>query len=170
MSNIAVEKYKGIKVDKVKNMGTDKRSESLIKDAIMERLLDVNDIDIPLDLVDEEVNVMLIEYNHRMKYESMASGGSYGFDQDDLDEQIEIFREEAFKMVKTRLILEAIIEVENIEVTKQELEDEAKAIADRQHMPFEMVKDFLGENLDALIGDLLIKKAIEYVCKNAVVE
>jgi len=49
------------------------------------------------------------------------------------------------------------------------LEEEAKAIAIRQKVQIEMVKDFLGEDLELLKDDLLVRKAIDYVHANAVI-
>ena len=170
MPNIAVKNYKGVEVERVKNAPTAKNAEMRLKDAIFDKLLEANDIEVPQDLVDDEVTMMVIELNHKMKYESLASGRYIGFTQDDMADRMEKFREEAFKLVKTRLVLKGIIKAENFEVTKEELEEEAKAISVRQQMPIEMVKDFLGEDLEPLKDDLLVRKAINLVNDNAVIK
>ena len=170
MPNIAVKNYKGVEVERVKNAPSAKNAEMQLKDAIFDKLLEVNDIEVPQDLVDDEVKMMVIELNHKMKYESLASGRYIGFTQDGMADRMEKFREEAFKLVKTRLVLKGIIEAENFEVTKEELEEEAKAISVRQQMPIEMVKDFLGEDLEPLKDDLLVRKAIDLVNDNAVIK
>ena len=164
MPKIAVKNYKGVEVERVKN------AELPLKDAIIDKVLEANDIEVPQDLIDEEVKMMVIELNHKMKYESMASGKYIGFMQDDRADRIEKFREEAFKLVKTRLVLKGIIVAENFEVTKEELEEEARAISVRQQMPIEMVKDFLGEDLEPLKDDLLVRKAIDFVNANAIIK
>ena len=141
-----------------------------LMEAILDKVLEANDIEVPQDLVDNEVTMMVMELKHKMKYESMLSGGYFDFMQDDMADRMEEFREEAFKLVKTRLVLKGIIEAENFEVTKEDLEEEAKAISVRQQMPIEMVKDFLGEDLESLKDDLLVRKAIDFVYANAVIK
>jgi trigger factor len=170
MPNIAVKNYKGVEVERVKNAPSAKNAEMRLMDAIIDKLLEANDIEVPQDLVDDEVKMMVIGLNHKMKYESLASGRYIGFMQDDMADRMEKFREEAFKLVKTRLVLKGIIKAENFEVTKEELEEEAKAISVRQQMPIEMVKDFLGEDLELLKDDLLVRKAINFVNDNAVIK
>jgi len=170
MPNTAVKNYKGIEVERVRNAPSAKNTEIQLKDAILDKVLEANDIEVPQDLVDEEVTMMVLEMNHRMKYESLATGAYFDFTQEDMDARLEEFKAEAFKLVKTRLVLMGIIEVENLEVTKEELEEEAKAISVRQQMPVEMVKEFLGDDLASLKDDLLVRKAIDFIHANAVIK
>ena len=138
-----------------------------IEDAILAKVLEAKDVEVPQDLVDDEVRMMVLELNHKLKYESLASNRYIGLTQDEMADRMEEFREEAFKLVKTRLVLKRIIEAAHLEVTKEELEEEAKAISVRQQMPIEMVKDFLGEDLEPLKDDLLVRKAIDSINANA---
>lgn len=137
------------------------------EDALLDQILEANDIDVPQALVDDEVRMMVLEFNHRMKYESLASNRDIGLTQDEMADRMEEFKEEAFKLVKTRLVLRRIIESEHLEVTKEELEEEAKAISIRQQTPIEMVKIFLGDDLELLRDDLLVRKAIGSINANA---
>lgn len=166
---IAVKNYKGIEVERFKCVPSAANEELRLKDVIIDMILEANDIDVPQDMVDEEVAMMIVEHRHRMKYESMASGSYYDFLQDDLTDRMEAFREEAFKLVKTGLIFKGIIYAEGLEVTKGELEEEAKAMAARQQVPVEKVKDFLGEDMELLKKDLLIRKAVDFVYASAVI-
>lgn len=170
MQKISVKDYKGVEVEWVNTAPSARNAEMRLKDAILDKVLEANDIEVPRDLVDDEIRRMTLDLNHRMKYEVLASGGYLDFSRDDVAERMEKIKEEAFKLVKTRLVLKAIIEAENLEVTLEELEEEAKAISVRQQMPIEMVKDFLGEDLEMLKDDLLVRKAISFINANAVIK
>jgi len=170
MSDTAVKNYKGIEVERGENALSVQNAEQQLKDKILEKVLEANDIEVPQDLIDDEVRMMVLEMNHRMKYESLATGASLDFTQEDLDARLEEFKAEAFKLVKTRLVLKGIIAAENLKVSKEELEKEAKALSVRQQMPVEMVKDFLGEDLELLKDDLLVRKAIDFVQAHAVIK
>lgn len=169
MSMIAVKNYKGIEVERVINASSPTKAEMQMKDVVISKIVEANDIDVPEELVNDEVALMVSELIHKVKYESMAFGGYSDFTRDDMSDRIEEFREEAFKLVKTRLVLRGIIEAENFEVSMEELEEEAMDISERQRMSIRMVKDFLGEDLESLKDDLLVRKAIDFVYANAVI-
>ena len=170
MPIITVKNYKGVEVTRIKDASSPENEEMQLKDVIIDKIVEANDIDVPQDLIDNEVTMMALELNHKMKYESMALGSFYNYMQDDMVNREEELRKEAFKLVKTRLVIKGIIETENFEVNREELEEEAKAISIRQQMPVEMVKDFLGQNMESLKDDLLIRKAIDFVYANAVIK
>lgn len=161
---------KGIGGNEVDTAPSAKKAETQHQDAIFDKILEVYDIQVPQSLVDDEVTRMLLELNYRMKYESMASGNFPGFTQEELADQVEQIKVDAFKQVKTRLVLKEIIKAENFEVSREELEEEAKAISLRQNVPIEMVRDFLGDDLETLKNDLLVRKAIEFVTVNTVIQ
>lgn len=141
-----------------------------MREAILDQVLAANDNQVPQDLVDHEITRMVMELTHKKKYESMMFGGYSDFMEDELADPRERFREEAFKLVKARIVLEGIIAAESFEVTQTELEEEAKAIAVRQQLPVEMVKEFLGEDLELLKDDVLMRKAMDLVCASAVIK
>ncbi|MEL1135712.1 hypothetical protein AAC978_11060 [Desulfitobacterium sp. THU1] len=173
MPDSPVKNYRGVKVEEVKNATFAENAEMQMKDAVLDKILakvlEANDIEVPQDLVDNEVAMMVRELKHKLKYESMVLGGYTDFRQEDLTAQMDKFKEEAFKSVKTRIVLKGIIDAESFEVTREELEEEAKSIAARQHIPLDMVKDFLGEDLELLRDDLLVRKAIDFVYVNAII-
>ncbi len=170
MPPIAVKNYKGVAVEWVKNEASAENEEMAMREAILDQVLAANDIQVPQDLVDHEITRMVMELKHKKKYESMMFGGYSDFMEGELADPRERFREEAFKLVKTRIVLEGIIAAENFEVSKAELEEEAKVIAVRQQLPVEMVKEFLGEDLELLRDDVLVRKAMDLVCASAVIK
>ena len=137
------------------------------EDALLDKILEATDIEVPLALVDEEVRMMVLEFNHRLKYDSLATGAYISLTQDEIAERLEFFKTEAFKLVKTRLVIRSIIESEKLDVTEEELAEEATALSVRLQVPIERVKDFLGKDLEPLRDDLLVRKAIDSIHANA---
>ena len=170
MAKIAVKNYKGVEIEGIKNAPNAKNAEKRLKDALMEKILEANDFEVPQALVDNEISMMVLEMNHRMNYERLASGTFISMTPEEMEQRLEEISAEAFTMVKTRMLLRGIIEAENLEVTQEELEEEAQAIALRQKTSIEMVKDFLGEDLGSIRNDLLVRKAIDFIYTNAVVK
>lgn len=113
----------------------------------------------PLEQVEAEVSALEQEFCCRMRYESLASGVipvSVKPDHDELHTQ-------AVQSVLTRLVLEHVISAEKLTVTREELEEEAQAIARRQDMPIETVRGFLGPDFHLLQRDLLEQKAMDLI-------
>ena len=78
------------------------------------------------------------------------------------------YAEQAEKQVKLRLALEKIAEVENVEVTDEDLENEFKNLAETYRMEVEQVKSYI--RAEDLKKDLAVGKAVEIVKDSAVIK
>ena len=78
------------------------------------------------------------------------------------------FEESAKRQVQLRLALEKIAELENLEVTQEEVDKEVADLAEQYKIDADKVKQSIPEK--TLISDLKIEKALELVKNSAVVE
>lgn len=78
------------------------------------------------------------------------------------------FREPAERQVKLRLALEKISELENLEVSSEDVESEYKKLAEEYNMEIDNVKAAITEK--TLTSDIKIEKAIDFVKDNAKIE
>lgn len=78
------------------------------------------------------------------------------------------FREPAERQVKLRLALEKIAELENLEVSAEDIDKEYGKLAEEYNMEVENVKNAIPEK--TLRSDLKIEKAIDFVKENASIE
>lgn len=78
------------------------------------------------------------------------------------------FEESAKRQVKLRLALEKIAELENFEVTQEEIDKEVAELAEQYKIDAAQVKAAIPEK--TLISDLKIEKALDLVKNSAVVE
>ncbi|MCI8854009.1 MAG: hypothetical protein HFI32_11020 [Lachnospiraceae bacterium] len=137
--------------------------------------IDACQVELSQEQVEQEISAILCEIQCRRRYEMLERGclpenpyfffaeGEAGEEQGRQDQMREI-REEAERAVKTRLVIQRVIEEQRIQVTPEELEAEARALAERKQIPFEMVRDFLGADFALLAGDLKERKAAAYIC------
>ena len=72
-------------------------------------------------------------------------------------------RPNALNTVKTNVMLNAIVDAENIEVSDEECEEEYKKLAESYKMDVEKVKELVN-----IKGDLQIRKAAKLVADSAV--
>lgn len=76
---------------------------------------------------------------------------------------------EAQKRIKTRLVLEAVVKAENIEVSDERLDEELKKMAEAYRMEADKFKEFMGEReMKQVKEDIAVQEAITFLVDNAV--
>lgn len=138
--------------------------ENKYVDEALEMVAKNTEVDIPLEFVDAEVERMFNQFEQNISMQGLTVEQYCGFLKTDIESIKNQMREEAEKRVKYRLILDQIKEEEKIEITDDEAEKEAEAMAIKYQMTKEeLLKAFGG--LDMIKYDLQMKKAIEIITK-----
>ena len=146
-------------------------AESQMKDAAVGKVVESNEVDIPRIMVEDEIDRMMQELDQQMRYQGLSLEQYPAFTQKDAAAFRDEIRADAEKAVKTRLIMNGIVEAEKFEVTSEELEEELKVMAIQYQMTADKVKELIGEeNMKYLEKDLKTKKAIEFIFENAVIK
>lgn len=169
MGTTAERYYRGLTVWLDETGASPEKRRARLEEAVLEQLVERGEIAVPQSRVENEVNAMVCQLQQQLRYDALTTGTPHFFMQQEIDEQMESIRQEAYRQVKLELLLQQIITDEGLTVTENELRAEAAAMARRQGMPLERVMDFFGGDLSLLQGDLLVRKAIDLLCENAVV-
>ncbi len=138
-----------------------------LRQTLIEKASENAEIDIPEAMVENELDRMLQEFEQNLQMQGInleMYTQLTGQDENALKEQM---KEDAKKRVQTSLTLEAIAEVENLEVTDEDIEKEFEKMAEMYNLEVDQVKQMLGANQDALKGDLKVRKAIDFLVDNA---
>lgn len=129
-------------------------------DKILEEVSKNVEVDIPEEMVNEEIDRLMRRFEEQMKMQGISLDVYYQFTKStetDLRNQLE---KEAYSNVLYRLMLEEIMVLEKIEVAEEEAEKEATALAEK----YQMEKDQFLENfggIDMVKYDLEMRKTIE---------
>ena len=84
------------------------------------------------------------------------------------DKMMEDMKPQALKRIQTRLVLEKVAEVENIQPTEEEVEEEFKKMADAYKMEVEKIKELLGDReLEQMKKDMAVQKAVTLIADEA---
>lgn len=169
MAETAEKTYKGLVIQLPEKWKTAEEKEERIEEAVLFKLAETYPIDVPESLVENEVQAMVCQLYQEMRYKALRTGEINFFVERDIQDQMEDIQKEARRQVKIRCILQEITETEQIQISREELELEAEAMAERQHTTVREIKSFFGENLDMLREDLLIRKTIQRICKSTVI-
>ncbi|HDR3864211.1 TPA: trigger factor [Bacillus anthracis] len=146
--------------------GKKHEAEHKVRDEVVELAAANAEIDIPEAMIDTELDRMVREFEQRLSQQDMNLELYYQFTGTDADKLKEQMKEDAQKRVRINLVLEAIIEAENIEVTEEEVTAEVEKMAEMYGMPVDAIKQALG-SVDALAEDLKVRKAVDFLVENA---
>ena len=88
-----------------------------------------------------------------------------GQTRDDMRDQV---RPEAEKQIKRSLVIEAVANAQNFEVTDEDVAEEMENMAKQYQMEVEKIKEIMGEEqIEGLKADLKMQKAIKYIAEQA---
>lgn len=136
-----------------------------VENKLIETLIENLEADIPEAMFITETENQLRDYDNRLRMQGLDLNTYLKYTGMTLDSMREQFRPMAEKQVKTRLALEKIAELENIQVTDEEIEKELQKIADAYRIELAEVKAQITP--DMIEGDIKVSKAVEVVKANA---
>lgn len=139
-------------------------AENKYVDELLEAVSNNTEVEIPNELVEEELDHMVHEYEHNLAMQGLTLDMFFKYTNSDENTLREQMRNDATKRIKYRFMLDEIAKLEKIEVTDKEANEEAEKLAKQYKVTKdEFLKQFGG--LDILKSDLKIQKAIEIIKK-----
>lgn len=140
-------------------------NENKYIDALLDVATNNMEVEVPEEMVYDETSRMLRRYEEQLGMQGIKLEDFYKFTKSNEEDLREKMKEEALKIVKQRLLLEAIVKEESLEVSDEEAEHEAEHLAGHYNMSKE---DFLKEfgGLEAVKYDSLVRKALEILKEN----
>ncbi|SDB95451.1 trigger factor [Pelagirhabdus alkalitolerans] len=142
-------------------------AENTKREALITQAADNAEIDVPEAMIDTELDRMLQEFEQRLQQQGMTLDMYFQFSGQDKDQLKEQMKEDAGKRVRTNLVLEAISEAEELEVTDEDVNQELSSMAEMYQLEVDQLKQMLGGNTDAIKDDLKFKKAIDFLAENS---
>ena len=135
----------------------------------MDQIIENATMEIPDAMVDTQAANMVDEYAQRLSYQGLSLDQYFkftGLNAQTLKDQL---KPQALKNIQSRLVLEAVIAAENIEVSDDEFNAEIEKMASAYQMEADKVKELLGEEgAENIKKDLAAQKAVEFVTDAAV--
>ena len=143
----------------------EKDADLAVETQLIEEMLEGFEAEIPQAMIDQKVmeNIRDFDYSLQMQGLNMQQYMQYmGLKIDDLKEQ---YKEQSEKQVKMRLAFEKIAELESLEPTAEDIENQYNEYAEMYKMDVEKIKASIPEA--ELVKDLKVKKASEFIKENA---
>lgn len=152
---------------KVKETMTEQReyeAENKYVDELFEALLKETSVEVPHELIHEELDRMVEQYAERLKMQGITLEQFYKFTNSSEEALKDQMHEEAEKRVKLRFAIDEIIELEKIDATDEEANHDAEEKAKKHGMDKdEYIKAFGG--LEMLKYDIKVQKVLDILKK-----
>ena len=151
----------------IKKTMTDQKeyeAENKYVDALFDALLKETKVDVPHELIHEELDRMVKDYEERLKMQGITLDQFYKFTNSSEEALKDQMHEEAEKRIKLRFAIEEIIDLEKIDATDEEALKDAEEKA-KSHCidKDEYVKAFGG--LEMLKYDVKVQKVLDLLKK-----
>jgi len=159
------------KEDVKKNITT-KKTEAAIsakEEAVVEKVIENATMEIPDAMVETQVRQMADDFARRIQAQGLSLEQYFQFTGMDPQKFLEQIRPQALKRIQSRLVLEAIVNAENIEVSEEELDKEMEGMAAAYKMDLAKVKELLGDaEKKTMSMDIAVQKAVDFITEAAV--
>jgi len=144
------------------------QADSSFENDIMTAIIEKVDAPIPNCMYEQRIDSLMRSFEQQLRAQGMDLKLYFQYTGMDMDSFRETYRDRAEKEVKLRLALEKIAELENIEVSDEEINSSLADLAAANKVDVETMKRFIP--LDDYVTDLKVQKAVEIVKENAVVD
>ncbi len=159
------------KEDLKKNLQEKKEKEAKTQkeDEAVQKAIENASMEIPEAMIEATQQQMAEDFAYRLQMQGMNIEQYFQFTGLNMKSFMEQMKPQAEKRISTRLVLEAIVKAEDIQVSEEELEDEMQKMATQYNMELDKVKELLGEEeKKQLTQDLAVQKAVTLVAESAV--
>ena len=134
-----------------------------VEENLMDALIEENPFEVPDSMVENYLNGMIESYKREQ------AGHDQGIDEDALREE---GRDQAERGVKRFLLLDAVADQENIEVTDDDLDKHLEEMSQRHNIEGPRLRQILSrtEQLDQIESEIKTQKTFDFLIDNADVE
>ena len=158
------------KADIAKNLK--ERKEAVAKreteDKAVDAVIENAQMDIPEAMIQNQIQQLMQDFIRRMQAQGLSIDQYYqftGLDNAKIQEQM---RPQALKRIQSRLVLEKIAEVENIQISDEKFEEELKSMAEMYKMEVEKLKEIMGDyEKEQIKKDMAVQEAVTLVAESA---
>ena len=139
----------------------DAEAENKIFEALIEKL----NAEIPPVMFENKIDEMIRDFDVRLSQQGLNMETYLMYTNMDMPAFRKTFEEQAQKQVKVRLALEKIAELENVQISDEQVEEEIKRMSEQYKMPVARIKSIVGTK--AVKSDLMVAEASKIVKDSA---
>ncbi len=135
---------------------------------VIEKVVENAQMELPQQMIDTQAREMVENYARRLQSQGLNINDYMKYTGMTPDKLMEQMRPEAEKRIRTRLVLEKVAEVENVEVSDEKLDEQINEIAASYKLEGAKLKEMMGEReKEQIREDLKVQAAIDVLVEQA---
>ena len=128
----------------------------------LDKVVEASKFEIPAEMTEDEVNRLVREFSEKLQYQGLKLEDYLKYCNSNIDDFKATLKDEANKRIGYRLMMDAIVQKEGLEVTDEELEKGLTETAEQYGMSKEDFEKEIGSK-ELFKYDLLMRKAMKVV-------
>ena len=130
----------------------------------VDKLVEMSEVELPEPMIRYQQEKMLDNFAQQLQYQGMDLNQYLNMTKSTREEMLEQVRPEAEKQIKRSLIVEAVADAQNFEVTEEDVEAEYEKMAKQYNMEVDKIKEIVsGDHAESMKADIRMLKASEYI-------
>lgn len=139
------------------------------ENAAVDKVIENAEMDIPDAMIDAEVTQMVNNFAQRIQSQGLSFEQYLQFTGSNMDAMKEQMKPQAVKRIQSRLVLEKIAEVENIQIPDEKLNEEIANMAKMYNMEADKLMEIMGDyEKDQMKKDMAVQEAVTLIANAAV--
>ena len=155
-----------LKADEKEKIKENKKreAENDFENAVIDALIDGMKAEVPEQMIDARIDENIRQFEQNLQMQGLNLQTYLQYSGSDMSKLRESLKPQSERQVKIRLCLDKIVEVENIEVTEEEIDAEMQKYADMYKLELDVIKNAIPA--EEIKGDLAAEKAMQFVKDN----
>ena len=135
---------------------------------MINKIIETSEMDIPDAMVDAQIDQMADDFGRRMQSQGLSLEQYFQFTGLTMEKLRDELKPQALKRIQTRLVLEKIAEVEDIQPTDEQVDEEIAKMAEMYKMEADKLKEMIGEyEMTQMKKDMAVQQAVTLVADAA---
>ena len=158
------------KKDVEKKLAEKKEIEANSKneDAVVAKVVENASMEIPDKMIDAQAENMVQDMARRMQSQGLSLDMYLKYTGMTVEQMKEQARPDAEKRIRTRLVLEAVAQAENIQISDEKVDEEVAKMAEAYKMEDDKLKSYMSESdIKQMKEDLAVQQAVDLLVAEA---
>lgn len=131
------------------------------EDAVVDKAIENASMEIPEPMVQNQIRNMVDDFARRIQSQGLSIEQYFQFTGLDAEKLQEQMRPQALKRIQSRLVLEKIAEVEDIQIADEKLDEEIQKMAEMYKMEADKLKELMGDyEKEQMKKDMAVQEAV----------
>lgn len=145
-----------------------RKEERQLEDSVIKKIVEAAEVDIPDCMIEQQIEKMVKDYSYRMQSQGITLEQYFQYTGSSMEDLRAQMKETAKNQVLSSLVIDKISQIENVEATEEDVEEQLNEMATQYNMELSKVKELMAANLDDLKKEIRLSNTVKMLVNSAV--